>query len=52
MQAIGHPILGDRFYGDARVIAAADRLQLHAQSLEIHHPDGGARIRFEAPVPF
>lgn len=52
MKAIGHPILGDRFYGGAAAIAAADRLQLHAASLEIHHPDGGARIRFEAPAPF
>lgn len=52
MQAIGHPILGDRFYGSAAVIAAADRLQLHALSLEIHHPDGGARIRFEAAASF
>lgn len=52
MQAIGHTILGDRFYGSAAVIAAADRLQLHARTLEIHHPDGGVRIRFEAPAPF
>ena len=52
MRAIGHTILGDRFYGSAAVIAAADRLQLHARTLEIHHPDGGARIRFEAPAPF
>lgn len=52
MQALGHPILGDRFYGSPAVIAAADRLQLHARTLEIHHPDGGARIRFEAPAPF
>ena len=52
MQALGHPILGDRFYGDARVRAAADRLQLHAEMLEIHHPDDGARIRFEAAAPF
>lgn len=52
MQAIGHPILGDRFYGGPSTVAAADRLQLHALSLEIHHPDGGARVRFEAPAPF
>lgn len=52
MQAIGHPILGDRFYGTEAVIAAANRLQLHARTLELHHPDGGARVRFEAPAPF
>ena len=47
--ALGHPILGDNFYGDA---AAADRLQLHAETLAFRHPEGGAPVRFESPVPF
>ena len=47
--ALGHPILGDNFYGDA---AAADRLQLHAEALAFRHPEGGAPVRFESPVPF
>lgn len=49
MRAIGHPILGDRFYGDA---GSAARLMLHSESLELHHPTGGERRRFECACPF
>ncbi len=52
MLAIGHPILGDRFYASGEVLAAAPRLCLHAQSLGIFHPTGGARVVFNAPSPF
>jgi tRNA pseudouridine32 synthase/23S rRNA pseudouridine746 synthase len=52
MLEIGHPILGDRFYGDYAVIAAADRLQLHAQSLRLRHPNGGEWVEFTATCPF
>ncbi len=52
MRALGHPILGDSFYADPAALAAADRLQLHAQAIELRHPDGGKWIRFEAPLPF
>ncbi len=52
MKELGHIILGDRFYGTANVIAAAERLQLHAKGLEIYHPDGGARVAFQSPTPF
>ena len=50
--ALGHPILGDPFYGQPEAQAAADRLQLHAESLAFRHPDGGAWVEFDAPVPF
>jgi 23S rRNA pseudouridine955/2504/2580 synthase len=51
MKAIGHPILGDRKYGDSRSAALSDglRLQLHARRLDVPHP-GGGRIVVEAPV--
>jgi tRNA pseudouridine32 synthase / 23S rRNA pseudouridine746 synthase len=49
LAALGHPILGDPFYGDA---AAADRLQLHAHRLSLRHPSGGAWTDFTAPLPF
>lgn len=49
MLAIGHPILGDRFYGDA---ARAERMHLHAKELSFFHPDGGARVTYAAPLPF
>ncbi len=52
MLALGHPILGDRFYAKGEALAAAPRLCLHAQSLEVYHPNGGARIAFHAPCPF
>ena len=41
------PIVGDELYG-----TAADRLYLHAESIEIIHPQTGERMKFTAPVPF
>jgi len=52
MLKLGHPILGDRFYANPEVIAAADRLQLHAQTLRLRHPDGGAWLTLTAPCRF
>lgn len=52
MCAIGHPILGDPLYGPLESQQAASRLQLHAQSLTLHHPCGGERKTFSAPCPF
>jgi tRNA pseudouridine32 synthase/23S rRNA pseudouridine746 synthase len=49
LAAIGHPILGDPFYGDP---TAADRLQLHAESIGFRHPDGGAWVEFRSKPPF
>lgn len=51
LMSIGHVILGDRFYGDARVAAAAPRLMLHARSLALRHPFSGAPLQLEAPPP-
>ena len=52
MAAIGHPILGDPLYAGEAAFAAAPRLQLHAEWLEIRHPEGGAPLRVTAPCPF
>lgn len=46
MSHIGTPIVGDPVYGDEN----ADRMYLHAMSLEITLP-GGIRQVFESPVP-
>lgn len=46
LKYINHPIVGDYLYGGKK----ADRLFLHANSLEITIP-GGARKIFEAPLP-
>lgn len=48
--AIGHAILGDRFYAEARIRKRANRLQLHAESLEFYHPMSEELIILKAPV--
>lgn len=49
MAAIGHPILGDAFYGDS---ATAPRLMLHASSLRFAHPVSGELLNFQDMPPF
>jgi len=63
LQALGHPLVGDRVYGGARravrgcpasaaaAIEAFPRQALHAASLALAHPVTGAPLRFEAPLP-
>jgi 23S rRNA pseudouridine1911/1915/1917 synthase len=43
----GHPIVGDAWYGGR----SAPRLCLHASRLAFNHPEGGARVEFESPLP-
>lgn len=52
LQALGHPILGDRFYATPEALALAPRLQLHAASLTITHPKYGSSMTFKAPADF
>jgi tRNA pseudouridine32 synthase/23S rRNA pseudouridine746 synthase len=52
MLALGHPILGDRFYATPEALAMAPRLQLHAQMLTITHPEFGNLMTFKAPADF
>ena len=49
LASIGHPILGDEWYGDE---STAPRLLLHAERLGFRHPIGGAPMSFEVPAPF
>ncbi|MHA3915104.1 pseudouridine synthase [Halovulum sp. GXIMD14793] len=51
MQALGHPIAGDRFYAADAALAAADRLELHAETLAFRDPLG-AWVNGAAPCPF
>lgn len=46
MKYLGHPIVGDVIYGNEK----ADRLFLHAKTLEITLP-GGKRVTFETDLP-
>ena len=54
-KALGHPIVGDRLYGDAvadrRLRRKPARLMLHAVELSFLHPTTGRRVTFSAPPP-
>ena len=46
---LGHPVLGDRKYGDQT--SAAKRLALHARSLSFIHPFHGRVMTFDTGLP-
>lgn len=52
MQWLGHPIVGDKFYGSPAGLAASPRLLLHAEQLSISHPLSGKRLTFISEAPF
>lgn len=52
LQALGHPMLGDRLYGGPIATHRAPRLLLHATQIRLPHPDSGAPLFIESPVPF
>lgn len=52
MEAMGHPILGDDFYGTPASSAKADRLMLHACQIEFGDPGTGEPLRLDCPPPF
>ena len=52
MLALGHPILGDRFYAPPEALALAPRLLLHAEMLTITHPEYGNSMTFKVPADF
>ncbi|MCH7666811.1 MAG: RluA family pseudouridine synthase [Acidobacteria bacterium] len=61
LKHIGHPIVGDPLYGEARwrdlekvrrkPFEEFDRPALHAWRIEFRHPTTGRPCRFEAPIP-
>jgi RluA family pseudouridine synthase len=55
LEGIGHPVLGDRTYGQRATLPAAfraiERQLLHARRLELLSPLSGKTIRCEAPLP-
>jgi len=57
LQAVGHPVAGDRRHGDfawnrlAKQRWGLSRMFLHAWKLELPHPATGATLRLEAPLP-
>lgn len=52
MQAIGHPILGDRLYAHPKALQASKRLCLHAAQIVFKHPTSQAPLKFESPHNF
>ncbi|MGL4473485.1 MAG: RluA family pseudouridine synthase [Shewanella sp.] len=52
MQALGHSILGDVFYGDSDCQNASPRLLLHAWKLGFTHPRTQEWLMFSSPQPF
>lgn len=51
LAAIGHPVAGDSIYGATRKDLGVPRTFLHASKLDFTHPDTGARLSIEAPLP-
>ncbi len=57
LEMIGHPVVGDRRYGDFPFNRSAKqrwglrRMFLHAWRLELPHPMTGERLKLEAPMP-
>lgn len=52
MQYLGHPIIGDTLYADARQQALFPRLCLHAAELTLSHPATGKSLKLTCPPPF
>jgi 23S rRNA pseudouridine1911/1915/1917 synthase len=50
LQAIGHPVCGDRDYGSAGLLGL-ERQFLHAARLIFDHPVTGERIDVSSPLP-
>ena len=48
LATIGHPIVGDDFYG----AQPAERVCLHASELALSHPDTGAALLWQSAAPF
>ena len=49
MADLGHPVLGDKLYGNASTMIK--RQALHAHKIEFHHPMTGKLMKLTAPIP-
>lgn len=48
---MGHPLYGDRLYGDRRDPVHVDRHQLHAGGILLPNPCGGPILTLKSPLP-
>ena len=51
LQAIGHPVVGDRRYRGAKPSLPMDRPFLHAAHLGFEHPVTGEHLSFDSQLP-
>ncbi|MHB8168271.1 MAG: RluA family pseudouridine synthase [Thermoleophilia bacterium] len=51
LAAIGHPVAGDRVYGQRRDTLAVGRQFLHSARLNFHHPRTDEMVTAESPLP-
>ena len=49
--AIGHPVVGDKKYGNKHEVDLFHRLALHASVIDFIHPVTRQRMTFESPLP-
>ena len=51
MTSIGHPLLGDEVYGNAKCPFKPEGQTLHAMTIGFIHPTTGEYVEYEAPLP-
>jgi 23S rRNA pseudouridine1911/1915/1917 synthase len=51
LEAVGHPVVGDRVYGRREETLGLERQFLHAARLAFPHPETGEEIVVESPLP-
>ena len=51
LASLGHPILGDKLYGDPDLILSGKGLFLTASSMSFQHPSTGQKLCFSLPTP-
>lgn len=51
MTSIGHPLLGDEVYGNAKYPFKLEGQTLHAMTIGFIHPTTGEYVEYEAPLP-
>ena len=51
MTSIGHPLLGDEVYGNAKCPFKLEGQTLHAMTIGFIHPTTGEYVEYEAPLP-
>lgn len=52
MKELGHPILGDKWYGSIQIKEMAPHLYLHAGKIRLKHPISNKELQFSVCPPF